>query len=85
MNGSLDWQDAKYRETYEQELVGLERRRERDPGFTIAELEAQLAHLYTMDGNDWVGRGLLQDTIMAATLAAHESFLERWKAEAAGK
>lgn len=83
MNGSLDWQDAKYKETYEQELLGLERRREREKDFSIADLEALLSHLYKMDGNDWVGRGLLQDTIMAATLAAHESFLERWKAEAA--
>ena len=80
MSGSLDWRDAKYEETYGQELLGLERRREHDPAFTIEDLEALLRHLYAMDGADWVGRGLLQDTIMEATIAAHESFLAQWRA-----
>lgn len=79
MHGSADWRDAKYDETYEQELRGLERRRAADPALKPADLEGQLQHLYIMQGSDWVGRGELQDTILSATIAAYEAFIEAWK------
>jgi hypothetical protein len=34
-----------------------------------------------MDGQDHDGRGPLQDTIMAATIAAYELFIANWKAK----
>jgi hypothetical protein len=34
-----------------------------------------------MDGADWGGRGELQYLILAATIAAYEQFIARWKAE----
>jgi hypothetical protein len=78
---SADWRDIKYGETFEQELLGLRRRRELDPSCTVADLEGTLKHLYVMDGAGWGGRGDLQDTILAATIAAYEYFIAQWKAE----
>lgn len=81
MYGAADWRQKKYDEVYEQELRGLERRRSEDPACTLADLEATLRHMYASQGADWVGRGELQDTIMNASIAAWESFIERWKVE----
>ncbi|MDR1278343.1 MAG: hypothetical protein LBK02_06305 [Treponema sp.] len=83
MGASVEWRDFKYEETFEQELRGLCRRRESDPACTPEELEGTLRHLYSMDGADWGGRGDVQDTIMAATIAAYEHFIAQWKAETA--
>jgi hypothetical protein len=79
MGLSSEWRDIKYAETFEGELRGLERRRVSDPACTIADLEGTLRHLYIMDGADWGGRGDLQDTVLAATIAAYEHYIEVWK------
>jgi hypothetical protein len=81
MASSTEWQDKKYTETFESELRGLERRRASDPGCTIADVEGILKNMYIMDGSDWLGRGSVQDVIMAATLAAYEHFIADWRAE----
>jgi hypothetical protein len=81
MAASDEWRETKYRETFEQEFRGLGRRREADPACTLEELEGTLRHLYLMDGSGWIGRGDLQDTVMAATIAAHEAFIAEWKTE----
>ena len=81
MGSSTEWKDRKYTETFEQELRGLERRRACDPNCTIADLEGTLKHLYIMDGSDWLGRGGVQDAVMAATIAAYEHFIADWRAE----
>jgi hypothetical protein len=78
---STDWRDVKYTETFEQEMRGLRRRRESDPACTVEDLEGTLRHLYIMDGAGWGGRGDVQDTILAATIAAYEHFIAQWKAE----
>jgi len=80
MYGSVDWRDVKYDEVLEQELRGLERRRQADPALTVADLEGQVRHLYNMQGADWGGRGELQDIVLAATIAAYERFIFDWKA-----
>jgi len=81
MGSSSEWQDRKYAETFEEEMRGLERRRAADPNCTIAELEGILKHLYNMDGSDWLGRGGVQDAVMAATIAAYELFIANWQTE----
>jgi hypothetical protein len=81
MADSQDWQDVKYTETFEEELRGLERRRAADPRCTLSDIEGTLKNLYIMDGADWGGRGGVQDMTMAATIAAYEHFISRWKAE----
>ncbi|MDR2966283.1 MAG: hypothetical protein LBU88_10985 [Treponema sp.] len=81
MGDSVEWQDVKYKETFEQEIRGLTRRRQSDPDCKIEDLEGILRNLYIMDGADQGGRGPLQDIIMAATIAAYEHIISSWKAE----
>jgi hypothetical protein len=80
---SQEWRDIKYTEVFEEELRGLERRIKADPGCKIEDLEGILKALYIMDGADWGGRGDVQDTGLAATIAAYERFIARLKAESA--
>jgi hypothetical protein len=80
MTLSEEWQETKYKEVFEQETTGLTRRLSFDPRCKIEDLEAILRNLYIMDGADWGGRGSLQDTIMAATIAAYEQFIAKLRA-----
>jgi len=77
---STNWRDIKYREVFEQELRGLERRRIVDQNCTPEDLTGILETLYLSDGSDWIGRGDLQDIILSATIAAYEYFISEWKA-----
>jgi len=79
MSETTEWIDEKYLVVFEEELLGLERRRENDPHFTVSDAAGVLQHLYIMDGNDWTGRGQVQDVTMAATIAAYEKFISEWK------
>lgn len=79
----MGWREEKYDEVFESALRGLNRRREVDPSYGLADAEGSLKHLYVQDGNDQGGRGELQDIILAATIAAHEHHIAEWKAEAA--
>ncbi len=79
-----EWHDEKYREIFEGTLNGLQRRRSVDPEFAILDAENQLAHLYVLDGNDWLGRGELGDIVSQATIAAYELFIHEWKSELGG-
>jgi hypothetical protein len=81
VGASTEWRDITYETTFEGEIRGLLRRRESDPRCTVEELEGTLRHLYILDGAAGCGRGDLQDTVMAATIAAYEHFIARWKAE----
>ena len=78
---SVDWKKTKYAEIFDQEVLGLVRRRKSDPFCTVKDIEGVLQHLYIMDGADWYGRGDVQDITMAATIAAYEHFIAQWKAE----
>ena len=78
---SVDWKETKYNEVFEQELRGLDRRRQFDLSCRIEDIEGVLQHLYIMDGADWYGRGDVQDITMAATIAAYERFIANWRAE----
>ena len=81
MSVSCDWKAVKYQEIFEQESLGLQRRRKADPLCTPADIEGVLKNLYITDGADWYGRGEVQDITLAATIAAYESFIAQWKAE----
>jgi len=81
MNPSIEWRDVKYTEIFEQEFRGLERRRKADPQCTVQDIVRVLDNLYIMDGADQYGRGDVQDIVMAATIAAYESFISEWKKE----
>ncbi|MDA8425275.1 MAG: hypothetical protein M0Z80_03985 [Treponema sp.] len=79
----LEWREQTYRELFESVLGGLERRKAQDPGFRLADAEGTLEHLYIQDGNDWIGRGEVQDLHLGATIAAYEHFIAAWKSESA--
>ena len=73
--------ERRYNETYEEELRMLERRRNHDKNLTVEELENTLSSLYIIDGNDIEGRGSMQDQVIAAEIAAYETFITNWKKE----
>jgi len=77
---SEEWRNVKYQETFDDEVRGLSRRRQADPACKVEDLEATLKNLYIMDGGDNGGRGCLQDTILAAQIAAYEHFIAEWRA-----
>lgn len=77
---ATDWRDVKYDEVFSDTLAGLERRRHHDAAFVVSDAEGVLRDLYVQDGNDWGGRGEVQDIILAATIAAYECFIAAWKA-----
>ena len=81
MSSSVDWKAVKYEEAFSEELRGLQRRREMDPGFTVKDLEGVLQHLYIKEGQNWEGQGDVQDISIAATIAAYECFISQWKAD----
>ena len=81
MSSSVAWRDIKYAEVFEEEIRGLQRRRNQDPNCTVQDIEGVLKNLYMMDGADWYGRGDVQDISMSATIAAYEHFIAQWKAE----
>jgi hypothetical protein len=74
-----DWREQKYQETLDAELRGLARRREADPSCTAGDLRGILDGLYRSAGADWLGRGELQDIVLAATIAAYEITIEGWE------
>lgn len=78
---SIEWRDRAYEQSLESTLAGLEARRGIDPSFAIGDAEGTLRHLYIQEGNDWCSRGMLQDAVLAAQIAAHEQFIEAWKKE----
>jgi hypothetical protein len=70
----MSWQEVLYQKIFEDECTGLERRRENDGLFSVADVERTLKDLYVLDGADWLGRGEVGDITSAATIAAHEHF-----------
>ena len=76
---TTDWQETTYREAYEKEMLGLQRRLTSDPLCTAEDLEGTLKNLYIMDGSDWLGRGEVQNITLAAVIAAHEVVIAELK------
>ncbi|MCL1815834.1 MAG: hypothetical protein FWG27_08470 [Treponema sp.] len=75
MPGSTDWMDESYRESYEEELRGIRRRLASDPSCSAEDLQGTLKNLYIMEGSDWQGRGEVQNTSLAAIIAAYETVI----------
>jgi hypothetical protein len=76
-----DWREGLYAKTFSEEMLGLERRRAADPSCGATDIEGILRSLYAMDGADLLGRGEVQDITMAATIAAYELAIARWREE----
>ena len=73
--------EKKYNEVFEAMYRYLEQRRREDLAFDIARLEELLEATYFLQEDDWLGRGMLYETKMAATVAAYESYLAAWREE----
>ena len=80
---SIEWRDRAYEEAFGSALSALEARRDAGYPFTVEDAEGVLKHLYIREGNDDGSRGMLQDAVLAATIAAYAQFISAWKAEAA--
>jgi len=78
---SNEWKEKAYDDTFSQTLASLERRRAEDASFGLSAARGVLGHLYVQDGNDWGGRGELQDVVMQATIDAYERLIAELEAE----
>jgi hypothetical protein len=78
---STEWKDKVYDDTFNETMKSLQRRKAEDSGFSPDGARGILGHLYIQDGNDWVGRGELQDLHLQASIAAHEAFIAAWERE----
>lgn len=83
MPESMDWEDIKYQEVFEDEIRVLHRRRKADATCTIDDIQGILDSLYILDGNNVEGRGSVQQIALSATIAAYEAFVHQWKKELA--
>jgi hypothetical protein len=81
MSVGEEWRADKYQQVFDDEIRGLVRRSQSDPDCKIEDLEGILRNLYIRDGADIDGRGSLQDTILAATIAAYEHYIANWKSK----
>ncbi|WP_428771056.1 hypothetical protein V1L52_04210 [Treponema sp. HNW] len=84
MSETTEWEGIAYKQVFDEETLGLERRKAHDPDLSINELENILESLYVSEGNNYVGRGPVGDIIMSATIAAYEQFIGEWKREVRG-
>lgn len=76
--GEVDsWEDEKFREVFDDEMRGLNRRIERDPSCSIEELEGILEALYALADRNSEGR--VQEIVLQATIAAYEAFIHKRK------
>ena len=73
--------EKKYNEVFEAMYRYVEQRRRDDPAFNITRLEDMLNAAYFRQGDDWLGKGVLYEIKMAATVAAYESYLAVWREE----
>lgn len=72
--GEVDsWEDEKFREVFEDELRGLNRRLSHDPSCSIEELEGILESLYALADRNRAGK--VQEIVFQATIAAYETFI----------
>jgi hypothetical protein len=76
---SIEWKEKAYDDAYSKTLVSLARKRSEDAAYSLDDARGVLKHLYIQDGNDWVGRGELQDIVMQATIDAYERFIAEWE------
>jgi len=81
MSESVDWEETKYQEVFEDETRLLIRRRTSDSSCTIDDIQGILDSLYVLDGNNAQGRSSVQQITLSATIAAYEAFIHQWQKE----
>ena len=83
MPETIDWEDRKYQEAFDDETRLLTRRKASDASCTIDDIQGILDALYILDGNNATGRSVVQQITLSATIAAYEAFIHQWKKEIA--
>ncbi len=68
-----------YRQTFEAIYAYLEERLRTDPTFTPEDIRQFLKDAYARQGDDWIGRGVLETKKLDAVVAAYECFLAEWE------
>jgi hypothetical protein len=76
---SDDFPKQIYRQTFEAIYEYLEERLRTDPAFTPEGIRQFLKDAYVRQGDDWIGRGVLETKKLDAVIAAHECFLAEWE------
>lgn len=84
MSESIDWEEKKYQEVFDDETRLLIRRRASEASCTIEDIQGILDSLYILDGNNAGGRSSVQQLEISATIAAYEAFIHQWKKELDG-
>ncbi|GFO68613.1 hypothetical protein GMLC_21920 [Geomonas limicola] len=67
--------DELYDSTFESVYEALVEMVRKDPRWALQQIRGILKSLYVRQGNDWSGRGVVSDTGIDASIAAHESIL----------
>ena len=75
------WEEELFQRVLESRLLLLEERRRKDPDFSVEDVEKVLSDSYRRQGLGWAGKSPVQEITEAATVAAYEIFLSRWKEE----
>jgi len=73
--------EKQYDLTYDDVVADIEMRLQQNPDFTIESVKGLLKSAYISLGNDWIGKGELQNTIEEATVAAYEYILIKFQKE----
>ena len=81
MSESVDWEEKKYQEVFDDETRLLVRRRAADKSCSIDDVQGILNSLYVLDGNNAEGRSSVQQIALSATIAAYEAFIHQWQKE----
>lgn len=76
-----DYISNKFNEVFDEVYINLKIIIAEDPNYQIKDMENLLNDLYVIDGNNLMGRGEIQDTILYATIIAIEIVLSEWKNE----
>ncbi len=75
-----DLKEKHYKEVFDATFAQLTLRR-RLKQLSLEECRKLLETEYINQGNDWVGRGSLQEIVSSATIAAYEVFIVNWEQE----
>lgn len=68
------WLEALYARNYNEMIASLQIKYPFATRQAIDEFTGLLNHYYIFEGNDWIGRGTVQGTAIAATIHALEDF-----------
>jgi len=73
--------ERKYDEVFNSVCDYVDRQKETDPSFSLNHLQKMLETEYINEGNGWVGKSEVQETVSAATIAAYQHKIVEWKKE----